>query len=320
MAINKILMGALKAISYTHIDVKKSYKAQRAFDNWISKVHAEPADYIIWDYDVMCSSHHVPVRIFMPENTQPEYTLVFFHGGGWVTGNINTYDRVCVDMARHTGQRVISVDYRLAPENVFPAAPEDCYAVVKAICTRKGLDGVFAEQVVLIGDSAGGNLAAVVSQMARDRGDFIPKKQILIYPSTNNNHTATSSFPSVTENGKDYLLTSARICEFTDLYIHPKDYSNPYYAPLLAKDFSNQPDTLLISAEFCPLRDEGEYYAIKLKQAGNNVKIYRIKDGLHGYFSLPYRFAPVKETYKLINAFLKGENYIGSTEAMEKIG
>lgn len=320
MAINKIMMAAIRAISYTHMDIKKTYKAQRALDNFISKRYFEGTDYKVWDNKVICEDHNVPVRIFMPNDVEPEYTLVFFHGGGWVTGNIDTYDRVCVDMAKHTGQRVVSVDYRLAPENTFPAAPEDCYAVVKEICTNSNLANVTPENVVLIGDSAGANLAAAVSLMARDRGDFVPKKQILIYPATNNNHTKTSEFMSVTDNGAEYLLTNERICEFTDLYIeNPRDRSSAYFAPLLAKDFVNQPKTLIISAEFCPLRDEGEYYGEKLYKAGNEVETYRIKNGLHGYFSLPYRFAQVQETYKIINSFLKEEEYNVATEAVEKI-
>lgn len=321
MAISWIMLTALKAISYANVEVKKTYKAQRALDNLLSKTYKAPIDYKVWDHQVVCGDHNVPVRIFMPENITPKYTLVFFHGGGWVTGNINTYDRICVDIAKYTGQRVVSVDYRLAPEHTFPAATEDCYAVVREIF-KLHLQGAVPEDVVLMGDSAGANLAAAVSLMARDREDFIPKQQILIYPAVYNNHTPEGSpFASIKDNGTDYLLTSKRICEYTEMYIKDEaDWNSPYFAPLLAKDFSHQPRTLLITAEYCPLRDEGEFYGKKLKEAGADVEIYRIKDAVHGFFSLPYRFSQVKETYKLINQFLKGEDFIGSTEAVEKIG
>ena len=158
----------------------------------------------------------------------------------------------------------------------------------------------------MIGDSAGGNLAAAVSLMARDRGEFLPSCQILIYPATGNDHSEHSPFPSVRENGTDYLLTTKRVRDYMELYRSSEaDLENPYYAPLVAKDLSNQPDTLIITAEYCPLRDEGEAYGKALELAGNRVKVFRMPDALHGYFSLPVRFSQVKKTYGLINDFLR---------------
>ena len=147
--------------------------------------------------------YDIPVRVFSPPNDLPHPTLLFFHGGGWVTGNIESYDSVCSTMARMTDRIVVSVDYRLAPEYPFPTALEDCYCVAKELfLNQSSLD---AEDVTIIGDSAGGNLAAALSLMARDRREFFPKQQILIYPATFNNHTETSPFPSVRENGTDYI-------------------------------------------------------------------------------------------------------------------
>ena len=111
--------------------------------------------------------------------------LLFFHGGGWVTGNIDSYDKVCTNMARLTRHIVVSVDYQLAPEYKFPAAPEDCYLVARELFLHSDLFGITPDQITLIGDSAGGNLAAVVSLMARDRGEFLPERRILLYPATN---------------------------------------------------------------------------------------------------------------------------------------
>jgi len=159
--------------------------------------------------------------------------------------------------------------------------------------------------LVLMGDSAGANLAAAVSLMARDRGAFSIPKQILLYPATYYDHGPDSPFPSIKEKGEGYLLTSRRICDYIDLYIqHGEDRISPYFAPLLAKDFSHQPDTLLITAEHDPLRDEGEAYGEKLKQGGNRVVLYRMDNALHGYFNLPIRFVHVERTLRLVREFL----------------
>lgn len=246
----------------------------------------------------------------MPSGHENHRILIFFHGGGWVTGSIDSYDAVCADMAKLTGRVVVSVDYRLAPEYPFPAGLEDCYAVTREIFLDDSLLGTKSKEIVLIGDSAGGNLVAAVSLMSRDRGEFMPSRQILIYPATGNDHSDDSPFPSVRENGTDYLLTTKRVRDYMELYrSSDADLMNPYYAPLAAADFSNQPDTLIITAEYCPLRDEGEAYGKALAMAGNRVKVFRMPDALHGFFSLPVRFSQVKKAYVLINRFLKaGEN------------
>ena len=209
------------------------------------------------------------------------------------------------NMAKQTGHVVVSVDYRLAPEYKFPTAPEDCYAITREIFMDASLLDVKQEDITLIGDSAGGNLAAVVSMMARDRGEFLPSKQILLYPSTDSDHGENSPYRSVIENGTDFLLTSKRICDFMDLYKScDEDLLNPYLAPILAKDLSNQPKTLIITAEYDPLRDEGEAYGKKLYDFGNQVEVYRMKDALHGFISLPKHFIHVNRSYELINRFL----------------
>jgi acetyl esterase len=306
MAINKAMKMALKALSYPDLDVKKTYKIKRQMNN-----AAHPylkSLYIMWDHKIPSIDHEIPVRIFLPkemEDSDVKGVLIFFHGGGFVIGNIDSYSNVCANMANQTGRIVVSVDYRLAPEYPFPAAVEDCYAVTREIFLDTTLFNIPSEKIALIGDSAGGNLAAVVSLMARDRGEFLPKKQILLYPSTWNDHSETSPFASVHEFGTDYLLTTKRINDYLELYQgREEDRNNPYFAPLLASDLSNQPDTLIITAGYDPLRDEGEAYGKKLHDFGNNVEVYRMKDALHGFFSLPKRFVHVKRSYELINRFL----------------
>lgn len=302
MAINKVVKTALKALSYKDIDVKKNYILKRNLVNLAHRHYLKPF-YKTWDHEIYLNDHIIPVRIFSPQDVGNYPVLLFFHGGGWVTGNIDSYNKVCTNMARLTNHIVVSVDYRLAPEHPFPAALEDCYEVARILFLNEKL--LNAKSITIIGDSAGGNLAAALSLMARDRKEFNIERQILIYPSTYNDHSDTSPFSSIHENGSDYLLTSKRICDYIKLYMKSEeDLNNPYFAPLLSSDLSNQPKTLIITAEYDPLRDEGEEYGRKLREANNKVDIYRIKDSLHGFFALPPRFPQVKLCYEIINRFL----------------
>jgi acetyl esterase len=304
MAINNLMRAALKALSYADIDVKKNYKLQRKLVN-LANFHVLKPFYKTWDHVVSFQDHEIPVRIFLPYHQTVRSALIFFHGGGWVTGNIDSYDRVCANMANLTSSVIVSVDYRLAPEHRFPAAPEDCYHITREILLNIELFQIPADKITIIGDSAGGNLAAAVSLMARDRGEILPARQILIYPATYYDHSDKSPFPSIRENGKEYLLTAKRLCDYMELYKScDEDFKNPYFAPLLADDLSCQPKTLIITAQYDPLRDEGEAYGKRLKEAGNDVQVYRIPDALHGFFSLPPIFPQVKECYKIINDFL----------------
>ena len=292
----------LKLVSANHIDLKKNYKRYRKIINFFNP-HIEPI-YKVLDHKIYAEDREIPVRLFIPEKSITSKVLIFFHGGGWVTGNIDSYSNVCSHMANSTGHRVISVDYRLAPEYPFPEGLMDCYKVVSEIFKNPGILNCKEEDITLVGDSAGGNLASVVSLMARDRGDFIPKKQILIYPATFYDHTENSPYPSVIENGTDYVMTSKRIQDYMDLYVpNEDDRINPYVAPLLADSFKNQPDTLIISAEFDPLRDEGEAYGKRLEEEGNNVEIHRVSE-IHGFFSNPLKKDLVNDLYGIINTFL----------------
>lgn len=308
MAINKMMQAALKALSYPDLHVKKTYKLQRHWDN-IMTGQVSSAKHLFQDWRVPNGESSVPVRIFFPdseERLRPP-VLLFFHGGGWVKGDINSYTRLCSVLAQNLNMVVISVDYRLAPEHHFPKGLEDCYHVAKMLyCTGFPFQAK-PEDIILMGDSAGGNLSAVVSQMARDRGEFEVKQQILLYPATYNDHSESSPFTSVHENGTDYLLTSKRVCDYMDMYASkPSDKHNPYFAPLLAKNLKNQPRTLILTAEYDPLRDEGEAYGMRLRGAGNDVTIVRVKDALHGYFVLPIHYEPVRYSYEVIAQFLKG--------------
>lgn len=304
LAINKAMKMALKALSFPEADLKKTYKLQRQLTN-AAHPYIRPL-YKIWDHKIAGMDHDIPVRIFLPrQKVTVNKVLIFFHGGGFVTGNIDSYSAACSNMANQTGHIVVSVDYRLAPEHHFPAAPEDCYAVTREIFMDAALFDVKPEDITLIGDSAGGNLAAVVSLMARDRCEFLPDRQILLYPSTWNDHSDVSPFRSVIENGTDYILTSKRVRDYIDLYVSKEeDRNSPYLAPLLEKDLSGQPKTLIITAQYDPLRDEGEAYGRRLYESGNQIEVYRMRDALHGFLMLPKHFVHVQKSYEIINRFL----------------
>ena len=306
MAIHKAMRAALQALSYpANIDVEKTYKVSRALGNL--RAPLSPL-YHFWDQQIERDGHSVRVRLYRPHKQQRSRVLLFFHGGGWVLENIDTYNAVCRNLVNQTGCLVASVEYGLAPEHTFPEGLEDCYAAAKALHQHPEPLGISAQEITLVGDSAGGNLAAAVSLLARDRGEFSITEQILLYPATYNDHSPTSRFASVHENGQDYLLTSKRVSDYMRLYAGDKEknWTSPYFAPLLAEDLTHQPRTLVITAEYDPLRDEGEAYAEALRAAGNPVEVHRMPDTLHGYFSLPARFRAVRDTFTLINQFLNG--------------
>lgn len=306
MGINPIMASALRALSYADIDFTKAYKIERVVEN----VARTPIikNFNMVHYHVERDGYTICVRIFEPDERKSDGVLLFFHGGGWVYSTIDTYTKTCATLSNMTGRRVASVDYRLAPENPFPCAIEDCYRVAREMHLNEDALFAGAEGITLVGDSAGGNIAAVVSQMAKDRGEFSVRRQILIYPATNNVHDERSPFPSIRENGRDYLLTSRRICDYTSLYLqNPEDYDNPYFAPLLAFDLTGQPRTLIVTAEYDPLRDEGEAYGEKLRKFGVDTTVYRMDNALHGFFMLPLLFTHVRKLYRQINAFLDKE-------------
>ena len=310
--LSKTMRAVLHALSYGNIEVES---ARRLAD--LKRLDAMRIFLKKLDAKVYNGDHEVPIRLYFPteesmkeENAKkhPVPVMLFFHGGGWVTESVENYDRVCARMAQSTGHIVVSVEYRLAPEYRFPTALLDCYAAARALYTGLLPLSVSADQITVTGDSAGGNLAAAVALMARDRGEFTIKRQILIYPALNNCYTEESPYPSVQENGSGYLLTAVKMEDYLNLYqSSPADRQNPYFAPLLEQDLRNMPRTLVLTAEFDPLRDEGEAYARRLEEAGNDVELHRIPEALHGFFALGIKFLHVQESFRYMNDFLKRE-------------
>jgi acetyl esterase len=223
------------------------------------------------------------VRIYWPSGPQQSGGLVFFHGGGWVIGDLDSHDETCRRLCQGGGVRVVAVHYRRAPETTFPGAVEDCYAATAWVAAHAGELGIDASRLAVGGDSAGGNLAAAVALMARDRGGPELRFQLLIYPVT----AADFETPSYRDNGEGYLLSRRGMQWFWDQYVpDPDQRREPYAAPLAAESLAGLPAALVLTAEFDPLRDEGEAYAAALSKAGVPVTLTRYDGLIHGFFGM----------------------------------
>jgi acetyl esterase len=223
----------------------------------------------------------IPIRVYVPEGNVPFPVLVYFHGGGWVIGSIATHDVTCRQIANAAGCMVVSVDYRLAPEHKYPAAVDDAYAATGWVFEHAASIGADPRRVAVGGDSAGGNLAAAVSLMARDRASFRTVLQVLIYPILDYD-LDTSSYR---ENADGYLLTRDTMRWFWECYLsREEDGGDPYASPLRAEDFGGLAPALVITAEYDPLRDEGEAYAARLRQAGVPAILTRYEGMIHAFF------------------------------------
>lgn len=224
----------------------------------------------------------IPLRIYRPNADQPLPILVYFHGGGWVIGNIESHDTTCQQLATLVPAVVVSVDYRLAPEHRYPAAVEDCVAATAWAHEHASELGADPSRLAVGGDSAGGNLAAVVSLKARDAGGPPICFQLLIYPATD----LTRSSASHVENGEGYLLTTDSMDWFLDHYVPEADRKSPDASPLFADTLAGLPPALVITAEFDPLRDEGEAYAERLRESGVEAKASRYDGMIHAFYGM----------------------------------
>ena len=228
----------------------------------------------------------IPIRIYKPDSTGPFGALVYYHGGGWVLGNIAMTDLPCRLLAKASGCLVMSVDYRLAPEHKFPAPAEDCYAAVKWLSDNADSVNCDRSRIAVGGTSAGGNLAAVAALMARDRGGPPIAFQLLIYPATCR-ELDTNSHRQFASNNY-YILSRADMEWFWNHYLaDPADAANPYACPDRAVTLKGLPPAFTITAEFDPLRDEGEAYAARLREEGVPSVLKRYNGVTHGFFGMP---------------------------------
>ncbi|MEP6874389.1 MAG: alpha/beta hydrolase [Burkholderiales bacterium] len=228
----------------------------------------------------------IPLRLYRPLGSSEGASLpvlVYYHGGGWVIGDLDTHDTLCRELANGSGCAVVAVDYRMGPEHRFPAAVDDCIAATHWVHAQASELKIDAARLAVGGDSAGGNLAAVVSIAARDSGDLPIALQLLIYPATDQHRDA----PSHTTNGQGYLLTTDTMNYFTGHYItDPALYEDWRASPLLHPNLAALPPALVLTAGYDPLRDEGAAYAEALTAAGNRASYVCYERQIHGFITM----------------------------------
>ena len=221
------------------------------------------------------------LRIYTPEGAGPFPLMVFFHGSGFVLCSLDTHDGMCRNLCAGIGCVVVSVDYRLAPEHRFPAGPDDCLAATRWAAAHTGELNADAARIMLAGDSAGGNMAAVTALRVRDQGGPALAGQLLLYPVTDYHEPGT---PSYDENAVGYGLTRETMKWFWGHYLaDPAQADDPYAAPLKASELAGLPPAYVVSAEFDPLRDEAELYGERLREAGVPAEIVRCAGMNHGF-------------------------------------
>jgi len=256
-------------------DARRFYRERRA----LTQPDA-PALPVVRDLSADGPAGPIPLRLYRPAADGTLPVLVYFHGGGWVIGDLDTHDVLCRQLALGAGCAVVAVDYRMGPEHRFPAAVDDCLAATRWVGANAAALGVDPSRLAVGGDSAGGNLAAVVAIAARDAGGPPIAYQLLIYPATDQRRVA----PSHTTNAQGYLLTADSMRYYHDHYIDdPKHDLDWRASPLLAPDLSGLPPALVLVAGYDPLRDEGVQYAQKLTEAGVRTALVSFERQIHGF-------------------------------------
>ncbi len=262
-------------------EARRAYRDRRAF----TQPAAPPVSEV---RELRADGPHgaIPLRLVRPNGAHASDrlpALVYYHGGGWTIGDLDTHDTLCRELANGAGCAVISVDYRLAPEHRFPAAVDDCIAATWWIGAHARELGIDSDRIAVGGDSAGGNLAAVVAIAARDAGDLPIALQLLIYPATDQRRTAASHIG----NGTGYLLTRESIAYYHDHYFGGDMHDHDWRAsPLLLEDLSRLPPAFVLTAGYDPLRDEGLQYAQRLSQAGNRATHLCFERQIHGFIPM----------------------------------
>jgi acetyl esterase len=265
----------------SHTDARKFYRERRAI------TQPDPGE-VAEVRELSAQGPHgpIPMRLYRPLGSNAATVLpvlVYYHGGGWTIGDLDTHDTLCRELANLSGCAVVAVDYRMGPEHRFPAAVDDVLAATRWVRKEAASLGVDASRLAVGGDSAGGNLAAVVAIAARDAGDLPIAFQLLIYPATD----MRRGHPSHTTNGQGYVLTKDTIGYFHDHYItDAKDDLDWRASPLLHKDLAGLPPALVLTAGYDPLRDEGLDYARALTEAGNRAIYVCFERQIHGFITM----------------------------------
>ena len=260
------------------------------------------------DHDIPVDGGDIKARLYSGFGSNA--LIIYFHGGGFVFGNLQTHDSVCRLIAKESGCNVLSVDYRLAPEHKFPTAVNDAYAAYSWVLDNCGSLGIAKGKIGLAGDSAGSNLSAVISMKARDNGLQIPKAQLLFYPVV----AADISSKSHREFSDGYFLTGALSAWFMKQYMNsPSDLLNPEFAVMNSSDFSGIPETIVFTAEYDPLRDQGESFVARLRANGTNATGVRALGMIHGFASF-FEISRSARNYLLMAAHAIGRILMDGSE------
>ena len=263
-----------------------------------ARIHPDPPEPVarIEDFTIPGPAGDIPVRLYSPDPDTQLPAVVYYHGGGWVIGDLDSHDPLCRTLANRANVVVLSVHYRLAPEHKYPAAADDSYAAAQWVSEHGAEIGADGSRIVVCGDSAGGNLSAVVSLMARDRGGPELRGQVLIYPVTNLDF-GTDSYRDNGDGSKG--LSEDGMRWFWQHYVRTQSEGfEPYASPLRADTIADLPPALVITAEYDALRDEGELYADRLERGGIPTQLTRYDGVIHGFVSM---FAAVPEGDTAVN-------------------
>ena len=296
------LLAMLEEAGGPDISEQTPEEARAAIANFAMMQAGAPEPARVEDRTVPGPAGDIPVRVYASEGDNLP-VVMYFHGGGWVLGDIDSHDGTCKQLLAELGDAVVvSVHYRLAPEDKYPAAADDCYAAAAWVAENGAEIGADGSRMAVAGDSAGGNLSAVVSQMARDKGGPAIAAQVLHVPVTDHNY----SYPSYTENAEGKLLTRASMVWFWDHYLPNAEAGQEAYAsPIKAADLSGLAPALIQTAELDPLRDEGEAYGAAIEAAGGDVTVRRYDGVVHDPFMMfaviPTGIECLKEAAAFIN-------------------
>ncbi|HYX99837.1 MAG TPA: alpha/beta hydrolase [Mycobacterium sp.] len=298
----QLMLSAQHAMGIEGLAVGEDVAASRALLRETLMGFAGPQVHVgVSDLSIPGPGGQIPARHYRPAAAKPTPLLVFYHGGGWTIGDLDTHDALCRLTCRDADVHVLSVDYRLAPEHPAPAAVDDAYAAFKWACEHAEELGAIPDKIVVGGDSAGGNLAAVVSQLTRDDEGGKPVLQWLIYPRTD----FTAKTRSLSLFAEGFLLTKADMDWFEAQYLDGSgiELTDPRISPLLADSLAGLPPALIATAGFDPLRDEGDCYAAALHEAGTPVDRRSMRSLTHGFANLfPLGGGSALATTELISA------------------
>ncbi len=285
--------------------VDEAREADAATEAGTWKWHEHPEE--VFDLDFDGPAGRQSIRVYRPESDEPLPVLFYFFGGGFVVGSLNTSDSICRALANMTPCVVVSVGYRLAPEDPFPAAIDDCYAAMKWVAEHGAEIGADTRRLAVAGDSCGGNLAAVMALMARDKAEPKISAQVLIYPPLRNPPADGAPLTdSMRENTDPMFFNAYSNTWFWSLYLaEHADGESPYASPLKATDHSGLPAAMVIAAQYCPLADENEAYADALTRAGVPVEFHRYEGLPHGFLAVAAVLDRAKDAFGLIAKFLR---------------